>query len=121
MEGAEGGAVAQGCAATVCMLVMAPAIEVDALRRLGGRVDMLDRFGAVTSSLPCRQLPRYSVEGAEDGAVAQGCAATVCMPVTTPAIKVDAVLRLGGRVDLHGDSYSETQTYAQARTPLLRR
>ena len=51
----------------------------------------------------------------------QGCAATVCMPVTTPAIKVDAVLRLGGRVDLHGDSYSETQTYAQARTPLLRR
>lgn len=52
--------------------------------------------------------------------MAQGCAATVCMPVTTPAIKVDAVRRLGGRVDLHGDSYSETQTYTQARAPLLR-
>ena len=52
--------------------------------------------------------------------MAQGCAATVCMPLTTPAIKVDAVRRLGGRVDLHGDSYSETQTYAQvhALTPV---
>ena len=50
--------------------------------------------------------------------MAQGCTATVCMPTTTPAIKVDAVRRLGGHVDLFGDSYSETQTYAQARTPL---
>ncbi len=45
----------------------------------------------------------------------QGCKATVCMPVTTPDIKVAAVRRLGGCVELVGDSYSETQTHAQAR------
>ncbi|KAK9824814.1 hypothetical protein WJX81_000970 [Elliptochloris bilobata] len=44
-----------------------------------------------------------------------GCEATVCMPVTTPDIKVEAVRRLGGRVELIGDSYSETQTHAQRR------
>ena len=39
----------------------------------------------------------------------------MCMPVTTPDIKVAAVRRLGGCVELVGDSYSETQTHAQAR------
>ncbi len=37
------------------------------------------------------------------------------MPVTTPDIKVAAVRRLGGRVELVGETYSETQTHAQAR------
>ena len=37
------------------------------------------------------------------------------MPTTTPDIKVKAVLRLGGTVELVGDSYTETQTHAQAR------
>ena len=37
------------------------------------------------------------------------------MPVTTPDIKVDAVRRLGGTVELVGETYSETQTYAQVR------
>ncbi|MEZ5219225.1 MAG: threonine ammonia-lyase, biosynthetic [Ilumatobacteraceae bacterium] len=36
-----------------------------------------------------------------------GCAATVVMPVTTPALKVDAVRSYGARVVLHGDSYSD--------------
>ncbi len=36
-----------------------------------------------------------------------GIAATIVMPVTTPAIKVSAVQRLGGQVILHGDNYSE--------------
>ena len=45
--------------------------------------------------------------------VAQGCEATVCMPTTTPDIKVDAVRRLGGAVELVGESYQETQAYAQ--------
>eukprot|EP00884_Botryococcus_braunii_P017652 jgi/Botrbrau1/4570/Bobra.60_2s0056.1 len=44
-----------------------------------------------------------------------GCQATICMPVTTPDIKVNAVRALGGTVELVGDSYSETQTHAQAR------
>jgi hypothetical protein len=37
------------------------------------------------------------------------------MPVTTPDIKVDAVRRLGGTVELVGETYSETQTHAQVR------
>ena len=36
------------------------------------------------------------------------------MPTTTPDIKVKAVRRLGGTVELVGDSYTETQTHAQA-------
>ncbi len=36
-----------------------------------------------------------------------GVKATIVMPVTTPAIKVAAVERLGGRIVLHGDNYSE--------------
>ncbi len=43
----------------------------------------------------------------------QGCEATVCMPTTTPDIKVNAVKRLGGHVELVGESYQETQAYAQ--------
>ena len=35
------------------------------------------------------------------------------MPVTTPEIKIEAVRRLGGQVKLVGETYSETQAYAQ--------
>ena len=42
-----------------------------------------------------------------------GCKATIVMPVTTPAIKVDAVARRGAQVVLHGDSYHEASLYAQ--------
>jgi len=41
-----------------------------------------------------------------------GCRAVVVMPVTTPRIKVDAVLARGAQVVLHGDSYAEA--FAQA-------
>ena len=41
----------------------------------------------------------------------------ICMPTTTPDIKVKAVRRLGGTVELVGDSYTETQTHAQACFP----
>ncbi|KAK9844448.1 hypothetical protein WJX74_002632 [Apatococcus lobatus] len=44
-----------------------------------------------------------------------GCEALVCMPETTPEIKVKAVKRLGGTVELVGESYTETQAYAQER------
>ena len=42
------------------------------------------------------------------------------MPTSTPGIKIDAVRRLGGSVELVGETYSETQTYAQVThlTPL---
>ncbi len=41
-----------------------------------------------------------------------GCRAVVVMPVTTPALKADAVAALGGEVILHGDSYSDAYTHA---------
>jgi threonine dehydratase len=42
-----------------------------------------------------------------------GCRAVIVMPVTTPAIKVDAVRARGADVLLHGDSYAEA--YARAK------
>lgn len=41
-----------------------------------------------------------------------GCKATIVMPVTTPAIKIDAVTRLGGQVVLYGDSFSDAYLHA---------
>src|SRR5690242_21896155 len=46
-----------------------------------------------------------------------GCRAVIVMPVTTPRIKVDAVMARGARVILHGDSYAE----AYERATQLRR
>ena len=42
-----------------------------------------------------------------------GCKATIVMPVTTPAIKIQAVARRGAEVLLHGDSYHEAGLYAK--------
>jgi len=44
------------------------------------------------------------------------CDAVIAMPVTTPAIKVDAVRRLGATVALVGENYDETQAYAKQRS-----
>jgi len=41
-----------------------------------------------------------------------GCTAVIVMPVTTPALKIDAVRALGGEVVLHGDSYSDAHVHA---------
>lgn len=41
-----------------------------------------------------------------------GCQAVVVMPVTTPRLKYDAVRALGGRIVLHGESYSDAYTHA---------
>jgi len=38
--------------------------------------------------------------------------ATIVMPVTTPAIKVDTVRRLGGKAVLQGDSYDDAYAHA---------
>jgi threonine dehydratase len=40
------------------------------------------------------------------------CQAIIVMPVTTPPIKINAVVKLGAQVMLHGDSYSEAQEHA---------
>ena len=42
-----------------------------------------------------------------------GVPVTIVMPRTTPQIKVDAVRRLGARVQLHGDSFDEAATRAR--------
>jgi len=41
------------------------------------------------------------------------CTATIVMPTTTPQIKIDAVAARGAKVVLHGESYSDSYTYAQ--------
>jgi threonine dehydratase len=50
-----------------------------------------------------------------------GCRAVIVMPVTTPQVKIDAVLARGAQVVLHGDSYSDAYGHAlelQARDQL---
>ncbi|KAK9904777.1 hypothetical protein WJX75_002298 [Coccomyxa subellipsoidea] len=44
-----------------------------------------------------------------------GCKATICMPPTTTQIKIDAVKRLGGNIELVGQTYAEAQTHARER------
>jgi threonine dehydratase len=41
-----------------------------------------------------------------------GCRATIVMPVTTPSIKIHAVVARGAKVVLHGDSYSDAYAHA---------
>ncbi len=41
-----------------------------------------------------------------------GIPTTIVMPVTTPAIKVDTVRRLGGKAVLQGDAYDDAYAYA---------
>ncbi len=41
-----------------------------------------------------------------------GASATIVMPVTTPRIKVDACVRRGANVVMHGDSYHEASLHA---------
>ncbi|MBX9636238.1 MAG: pyridoxal-phosphate dependent enzyme, partial [Nitrosomonas sp.] len=40
------------------------------------------------------------------------CSATIVMPVTTPQIKVNAVMGHGATVTLHGDSYNDAYEHA---------
>lgn len=42
-----------------------------------------------------------------------GCEATIVMPVTTPAIKINAVRRLGAQVVLSGESFSDASSHAE--------
>jgi threonine dehydratase len=51
-------------------------------------------------------------QGVALGASRLGVQATIVMPRTTPAIKVQAVRDLGARAVLHGDSYDEAYAYA---------
>jgi len=73
-----------------------------------------------------RHRQQHGVVAASAGNHAQGVAlsarrlgvpATIVMPVTTPAIKVRAVRKIGGkhvRVILHGDRFDDSRDHAQA-------
>lgn len=45
-----------------------------------------------------------------------GINSLIVMPVTTPAIKIEAVERMGGTVQLYGNNYSEAAEYADKLT-----
>ncbi len=51
-------------------------------------------------------------QGVALGANRLGAKAVIVMPVTTPALKIEAVKALGGEVVLHGDSYSDAHQHA---------
>jgi len=51
-------------------------------------------------------------QGVALGAAKLGARAVVVMPVTTPALKVEAVKALGAEVVLHGESYSDAHAHA---------
>ena len=55
-------------------------------------------------------------QGVALSAARLGAKATIAMPLNTPEIKVNAVRALGGNVELVGESYQETQAYAQAKS-----
>jgi threonine dehydratase len=52
-------------------------------------------------------------QGVALAALKLGCEAVIVMPVTTPQIKVNAVLTLGAKVVLHGDSFEEAFAHSQ--------
>lgn len=52
-------------------------------------------------------------QGVALGATHLGMKATIVMPRTTPAIKVDAVRARGAKVVLHGDNYDEASAHAK--------
>ncbi|MDI9331630.1 MAG: threonine ammonia-lyase, biosynthetic [Alphaproteobacteria bacterium] len=51
-------------------------------------------------------------QGVALGAAKLGTRAVIVMPVTTPAVKIEAVRALGGEVVLYGDSYSDAYQHA---------
>eukprot|EP00967_Tisochrysis_lutea_P146202 scaffold275588_cov23-Tisochrysis_lutea.AAC.1 len=69
--------------------------------------------GKRTSNAQCPVQGRISVWGCPTLFIIgfMGCKATICMPVNTPGIKVESVRKLGGTVELVGESYQETQVW----------
>ena len=67
---------------------------------------------AVQSGVICSSAGNHA-QGVALAARERGARAVIVMPITTPAIKIDAVKALGGEVLLHGDTYDDA--YAKAR------
>lgn len=67
---------------------------------------------AARSGVICSSAGNHA-QGVALAAKRRGARAVIVMPVTTPAIKIDAVEALGGEVLLHGDTYDDA--YSKAR------
>jgi len=67
---------------------------------------------ALDAGVICSSAGNHA-QGVALAAQRRGVRAVIVMPVTTPSIKVDAVISLGGEVILHGDNYDDA--YARAR------
>jgi len=81
------------------------------LRGAYNRMSRLDRE-RLDRGVICASAGNHA-QGVALAAGKLGVRAMIVMPRTTPAIKVQAVKRLGGNVVLHGDGFDEA--YAQAR------
>ncbi len=66
---------------------------------------------ALATGVICSSAGNHA-QGVALAAGRRGTRAVIVMPVTTPSIKVDAVLALGGEVILHGDNYDDAYVRA---------
>ena len=80
-----------------------------AYNNIVGLSEEAQRKGVITASAG------NHAQGVALAAQKLGAKATIVMPVTTPAIKVDAVLRRGAEVVLSGDSYHEASLHRGGR------
>ena len=67
---------------------------------------------AIAAGVVCSSAGNHA-QGVALAAKRRGARAVIVMPVTTPAIKIDAVEALGGEVLLHGDTYDDAYTKAR--------
>jgi len=82
--------------------------------KLRGAYTMMARLGAdaLARGVVAASAGNHA-QGVALAAGRLGCRAVIVMPVTTPAIKVEAVRRLGGEVRLHGDAFDDAAAYAR--------
>jgi len=82
--------------------------------KLRGAYTMMARLepGALARGVVAASAGNHA-QGVALAAGRLGCRAVIVMPVTTPAIKVEAVRRLGGEVRLVGDAFDDAAAYAR--------
>ena len=81
------------------------------LRGAYNKISGLSRH-ALKRGIICASAGNHA-QGVALAAQRLGASATIVMPRTTPAIKVEAVKRLGGKTVLHGDTFDEAYQHAR--------
>lgn len=81
--------------------------------KLRGAYNMMSRLtpDELARGVVCSSAGNHA-QGVALSARKLGCQANIVMPVTTPQLKSDAVVALGGHVILHGESYSDAYAHA---------